>query len=143
MVTTTARAIAVITTRCAARETACAAGVSARPGIANATTIPNPTAIAYSAVSTAAVAVAAATVAVSATSPISVIPGAGADEQAAYEPARPVITVRGASIRRIRVIPPGTSRSAVPITIIAIAVAAAHSNTDPDLGVRRRSRHQR
>jgi hypothetical protein len=35
---------------------------------------------------------------------IAVIPRAGADERAAYEPARPIVTVRRASIRIITVV---------------------------------------
>jgi len=141
VVTTTARAIAVIATCCAARETACATGGSARPGIANAAAIPNPTAIAYSTVSTATIV--PATAVVTAASIVPAIPRSGADKDAAQEPARPVITIGGASIRRIRVVAPRADRSAVAITVVAIAVAAAHSDTDPDLGVRRWSRHQR
>jgi hypothetical protein len=143
VVTAAAYAIGVITTRRAARETPGATCVSAGPGISNAAAIPNPTAIAYSTVSTAAVAVSTAAIAVAAASPIPAVPGAGADKEAAYEPARPVISIRSASIRRIRVVAPRTNRSAVPVTVIAISVAAADSDTDPDLGVRGRSRHQR
>ena len=126
---------------CVASPAACIIATGA--SIANSTAISNPAAIAYAAISTTTVAVPAATVAIPATSPITAIPGTRANKDAAYEPARPVITVGGATIRSIRIVAPRTNRRAVPITVIAISVAAANSDTDADLGVRRRSRHQR
>jgi hypothetical protein len=137
VVTTTAHAIGMIAARSAARETVCATGVSTRPGIANAAAIPNPaaipkpTAIAYPTVEAATV---------EATTVVSPIPGPGADKETAYEPTRSVVAVGRAGVRIIRIVAPGTNRSGIPVTVIAIPAIA---DTDSDLGVRRRSRHQR
>jgi hypothetical protein len=143
-----ATCVTVIATCRAACEGVSATGVTGRttviaspgPGIANAAAISIPTAITYSAVTTATVAVSAASVAVSATAPISVIPRSGADKEAAYKPARSVVAIGRAGVRIIVVVSPGTNRSGIPVTIVSVA---ADSDTDSDLGVRRRSRHQR
>lgn len=85
-------------------------------------------------ISTATVTVSAAVVAVSV---IAVVPGAGADEDAAYEPIRPVIAVGRAGVRSIVVIPIGADRS------WAVIGRRSKSNAESDvLGARVRSREE-
>jgi hypothetical protein len=107
---------------------------SPSPGIADAAAISIPTAIACSTVISTATVVASAAVVPTAT-PISVIPGSRADEEAAYEPARSVVAIGRAGVGIIIVITPGTNRSRIPI--VAIPIVTTDPNTDSDLGVRR------
>jgi hypothetical protein len=115
--TAIAASAATIATRCTA------AGITTRAaGIAV-------TAVAVS----AAIAIAAA-IAVSATAPV--VPGSDADEDAAVEPVRAVIAVRGAGVRVIGVVAPLAIRGTV---IGGIADCRANADTDRDLGIRRYS----
>jgi hypothetical protein len=110
--------------------------VAATSGIANSAAIPHP-AIPTAAIPTATIAVAVATA-----SPITSIPGAGADEESTYEPARTVVSVRSACIRGVVVIAPLTDRSGrIAIPVVAIATIA-DADPYPDLGVSR-SREKR
>jgi hypothetical protein len=67
----------------------------------------------------------------SAASPVSVIPGPGADEHSAYEPVRPVIAVRRASIRIIVVVSVRAHRWSANI-----ARPESHPHSNPDLRLR-------
>jgi hypothetical protein len=101
------------------------------------------TVVAAAAVVSAVTVVPAATV-VPAT-PVTVIPGAGADKEATDEPARAIVAIGRAGVRIIRIVTPGADRSRVSITVISVSVISV-SVTDTDthtyLGVSR-SRHQR
>jgi hypothetical protein len=103
--------------------------------------VANSTAIAYTAVIanptvTAAAVVPTATV-VATPSPITVVPGAGADEQTANEPAGTVISVRRACVGRIVVIAPLANWRRIVIPVIAIPVAIADANPYTYLSVSR------
>jgi hypothetical protein len=113
------------------------------PGVPNSTVI---TAAATVAVVVSGVAIVstativAATAVIATATPVPVIPGAGADEQPAYEPARTVVAVGRASVRIIVVVTPGANRSGIAIVTVPIAVANPYPYTDLCVS---RSRHQR
>jgi hypothetical protein len=68
--------------------------------------------------------------------PAPVIPGAGADKHATQKPLRPVIPIRRASIRIIRVVAPRAYRGGIIVVItagiIVRAGAGAIDNRRPD-----------
>jgi hypothetical protein len=114
-------------------------------GIAYATTVTYTTAISDS-VSTAAIVptvtiISTATI-VSAAAPIAAIPRAGADKDAAHEPARSVVAVRCASVGVIVVIAPRADWGGISIAVISVSSTVPNPNTYTYLGVSR-SRHQR
>jgi hypothetical protein len=85
---------------------------------------------------TAAIAISVAatiTVAVAAAAIAPVIPGARTDKDAAREPARPVIAIRRAGIRIIRIVAPIAGRRTVSIG--RGNHSRTHSNTDRNLGM--------
>jgi hypothetical protein len=75
---------------------------------------------------------------VSTMTPVPAIPGARADEDAAHEPARSVVSVRSAGIGVIGVVAVRAdgSYAGIPIPIIAVAVIA-HTHPNRDLGLGR------
>jgi hypothetical protein len=95
--------------------------------------------VSRAAIITTATVVTAATV-VPAT-PITVVPGAGADEEATDEPARSVVAIGSAGVRIIRVVAPGTDGSRVAVTVVSVS-SITDADTHTNLGVSR-SRHQR
>jgi hypothetical protein len=98
----------------AANEAVCTAhwaGGTVVKARAAATIVANATAVSYAVTATisvtTAIAVAATiAVAITATTPITVVPGTGSDEDAAYEPARTVVAVGRASVRVVVVVAP-------------------------------------
>ena len=121
-------ATAVVATRCATRErvsTACITGRAmvkavTSASVADSTAVAYATAIASPTVVPAAAIVSAPAIVPTAT-PITVIPGAGADEEATDKPARPIVAIGRASIRVIVVIAPRTHRRGVPVTVIPVS----------------------
>jgi hypothetical protein len=91
-------------------------------------------------VSTATVIAPAAVV--SAASPVTVIPGARADEEATDEPTRSIVALGCASVGIVVVVAPGADRSRISIPIIPVPPVVADTDTHTYLGVSR-SRHQR
>ncbi len=144
---TKAAAAAVVSTGCAACEPMSAGAIASRTvvevvscaSVAHSATVAYPTAIASPAVVPAAAIVSTPAIVPTAT-PVSVIPGAGTDEDAADEPARAIVAIGCTGIGVIIVITPGTYRRGVPVTIIPIPGADADAHAD--LGISR-SRHQR
>jgi hypothetical protein len=103
--------------------------------------ITNATAVSYAVA--AAVAVAAA-IAVTATisitptaTPVTVIPGAGADEDATHEPARSVVAIRRASVGVVGVITPAADRGWAVTIAVVISVSRIDADTHTDLSIRR------
>jgi hypothetical protein len=101
--------------------------------------------VSRTAVITTATVITAATVVPTATvvpaTPITVVPGAGADEEATHEPARSVVAIGSAGVRIIRVVAPGTDGSRVAVTVVSVS-SITDADTHTNLGVSR-SRHQR
>jgi hypothetical protein len=112
--------------------------------VSNATAVAYSTAIACSAVVPTATVVATAAI-VSATSPIAVIPGAGADEDPSDKPARAIVAIGRARVGIIVVVPPRTHWGRVSVAIIPvprIPVPWTNANSYTDLGISG-SRHKR
>jgi hypothetical protein len=72
---------------------------------------------------------------------VAVIPGASADKDSTIEPARPIVAVRGAGVRVIRIIAVTTNRRTVGIAIIA-SHHRPHADADRHLGVSKRRRDE-
>jgi hypothetical protein len=100
--------------------------------VANAAAIPY--AIAAAIPVTTAVSVAATIAVAPATTPVTVVPGTGTDEEATNEPARSVVSIRGASVRVVVVVAPAANRSRA-VTIVT--VPGANPNAYTNLSVRR------
>src|SRR5208283_1007681 len=99
------------------------------------TTVPAPIAV------SATVAVAAAISPARMSVPAPVVPGAGADEEAAHEPVRPVIAIRRTAVGGVGVVAPFAVRGAVIVRRGHHCRADPHAN--PHLGIRRRDGSKR
>jgi hypothetical protein len=106
-----------------------AAGISAA-GIANTT------AIGYGATTITTPVPAAIAAPVSATTPVTVIPGTGTDEEATDEPARTVVAVGCTCIRIVGVVAPLANWRCRGISIsISVIATISHPNTNGYLGM--------
>lgn len=105
--------------------TACCSGISA----GRATSI----ASAISSSISAAIPVGASIAVAAPTVPAPTVPRADADEEAAYEPVRSVITVRRASVGVVRVVAPVADRGT--INVRGVTDRRADSDADSDLGI--------
>ena len=92
-------------------------------------------------VPTTAIAIADAAITITAATPIAAIPRASAYEQAADKPARAVVAVRSAGVRRIVVIAPLANGSGVRVVVAVAAIPtiaiprAANANSHTYLGL--------
>jgi hypothetical protein len=122
--------------------TTCVTGRTVVKGVSN-TRVPDPAAtVASTATVVSAATVIAAAAIVSAATPVTVVPGAGADKEATDKPAGAVVAIGCASVGIVRIVTPGAGRSRVSITVISVSVSVTNPDTHTNLGVSR-SRHQR
>jgi hypothetical protein len=109
------------------------------PGVPDSTAIASAVISAAPVVSTATVVAAAAVVA--AATPVTVVPGAGADEETADKPARSIEAIGGACVGIVVVVAPGADGSRIAVAVISVSTIT-NPDTYTHLGVRR-SRHER
>jgi len=95
------------------------------------------TTIAYTAVSTA---IAIATAISVAPTPVPVVPRPGADEEAADEPARSVITIGSAGVGIVVVVAPLAGRRWITVVPVPVPVANTHPDTNAHLSICRSSK---
>jgi hypothetical protein len=121
------------------------AGATASEAVTTASVAYATTTVAISAatISVAGPAIVSTTTISIAASPITVIPGAGADKEPTNKPARAVKAIRRTGVWVIVVIAPRTNRGGVAISVIPVpAIASSNPNADTHLSVGR-GNHER
>jgi len=129
----TVEAAASITVEACSRSSA----VESATGIASANAASITTVCVTAAVATATIAVAASVTGITISATVAIAaaePGARADEDAAIEPSRAVVAVRGAGVGCVIVVSIAANRRCIPVT--------THTDSNCNLGVRDCRRHQ-